>query len=101
MKQQKNDKNRSLLFKLVTSYSSILLVVLVLGLFFMLSLSNTYRNGSYRQNTTLFKNSVKDMDTSLRLFSTLATQIGSNETIKSLSYLDNTGKTYNFYALGK
>lgn len=101
MKPTKNDKNRSLLFRLVTSYSSILLFVLILGLFFMLSLGNTYRSSSYRQNTTLFKNSVKDMDTSLRLFSTLATQIGSNETIKSLSYLDNTEKTYNFYALGK
>lgn len=101
MKPTKNDKNRSLLFRLVTSYSSILLFVLILGLFFMLSLGNTYRSSSYRQNTTLFKNSVKEMDTSLRLFSTLATQIGSNETIKSLSYLDNTEKTYNFYALGK
>ena len=101
MKPTKNDKNRSLLFRLVTSYSSILLFVLILGLFFILSLGNTYRSSSYRQNTTLFKNSVKDMDTSLRLFSTLATQIGSNETIKSLSYLDNTEKTYNFYALGK
>lgn len=101
MKPTKNDKNRSLLFRLVTSYSSILLFVLILGLFFMLSLGNTYRSSSYRQNTTLFKNSVKDMDTSLRLFSTLATQIGSNETIKSLSYLDNTKKAYNFYALGK
>lgn len=101
MKQTRNDKNRSLLFRLVTSYSSILLFVLILGLFFMLSLGSTYRSSSYRQNTTLFKNSVKDMDTSLRLFSTLTTQIGSNETIKSLSYIDSTEKTYNFYALGK
>ena len=101
MKQPTNDKNRSLLFRLVTSYSSILLFVLILGLFFMLSLGNTYRGGSYRQNTTLFLNSVKETDTSLRLFSTLATQIGSNETIKSLSYLESDDKTYNFYALGK
>ncbi len=101
MKQQKNDKNRPLLFRLVTSYSSILLIVLVLGLFFMLSLGSTYKNGSYRQNTTLFENSIQDMDTALRLFSTLTTQIGSNETIKSLSYLEADEKTYNFYALGK
>lgn len=101
MKQPRNIKNRPLLFRLVTSYSSILLVVLVLGLFFMLSLGSTYRSSSYRQNTTLFENSIKDMDTALRLFSTLTTQIGSNETIKSLSYLENDEKTYNFYALGK
>jgi len=101
MKQPQNDKNRSLLFRLVTSYSSILLFVLILGLFFMLSLGSTYRSGSYRQNTTLFLNSVKETDTSLRLFSTLATQIGSNETIKSLTYLESDNKTYNFYALGK
>jgi len=101
MKHPQNDKNRSLLFRLVTSYSSILLFVLILGLFFMLSLGNTYRSGSYRQNTTLFLNSVKETDTSLRLFSTLTTQIGSNETIKSLSYMEPDDKTYNFYALGK
>ena len=101
MKTEKNDKNRSLLFRFVTSYSSILLFVLILGFFFMFSVSSTYRSSTYLQNSTLFKNSVKQMDTSLRLFSTLTTQIGSNETIKTLSYLEETEKTYNFYALGK
>ena len=101
MKPIRSDRNRSLLFRFVTSYSSILLFVLVLGFFFMFSLSSTYRSSTYLQNTTLFENSVKELDTSLRLFSTLTTQIGSNETIKSLSYLDNKEKTYNFYALGK
>ncbi len=93
--------NRSLLFRFVTSYSTILLFVLVLGFYFMFSLSSTYRSSTYRQNTTMFENSVKEMDTSLRLFSTLTTQIGSNETIKSLSYLKEEEKTYNFYALGR
>ncbi len=101
MKTTRTDKNRSLLFRFVTSYSSILLFVLVLGFFFMFSLRNTYRSSTYLQNTTMFENSVKEMDTALRLFSTLTTQIGSNETIKSLSYLEKTEKTYNFYALGK
>lgn len=101
MKPTRTDQNRSLLFRFVTSYSSILLFVLVLGFFFMFSLRSTYRSSTYRQNTTMFENSVKEMDTSLRLFSTLTTQIGSNETIKSLSYLDKDEKTYNFYALGK
>lgn len=101
MKPTRTDQNRSLLFRFVTSYSSILLIVLVLGFFFMFSLRSTYRSSTYRQNTTLFKNSVKEMDTSLRLFSTLTTQIGSNETIKSLSYVGADKKTYNFYALGK
>jgi len=101
MKPTRTDQNRSLLFRFVTSYSSILLFVLILGFFFMFSLRNTYRSSTYRQNTTLFKNSVNEMDTSLRLFSTLTTQIGSNETIKSLSYLTEAEKNYNFYALGK
>lgn len=101
MKPTSSSRNRSLLTRFVTSYSSILLFVLVLGFFFMFSLSNTYRNSTYRQNTTLFENSVKEMDTSLRLFSTLTTQIASNETIRSLSYLHPEDKTYNFYALGK
>ncbi len=101
MKPTRNDRNRSLLFRFVTSYSSILLFVLVLGFFFMFSLRSTYRSSTYRQNATLFTNSVREMDTSLRLFSTLTTQIGSNETIKSLSYLGKEEKTYNFYALGK
>lgn len=101
MKPIRTDKKRSLLFRFVTSYSSILLFVLVLGLFFMISLTNTYRSSTYRQNTTLFENCIKDFDTSLRLFSTLTTQIGSNETIKALSYLTEEEKTYNFYSLGK
>ena len=101
MKSTRTDKNRSLLFRFVTSYSSILLFVLVLGFFFMFSLSSTYRSSTYRQNSTMFETSVKEMDTSLRLFSTLTTQIGSNETIKSLSYFDKNEKSYNFYALGK
>ncbi len=101
MNPTRTEQNRSLLFRFVTSYSSILLFVLVLGFFFMFSLSSTYRSSTYRQNTTMFENSVKEMDTSLRLFSTLTTQIGSNETIKSLSHLGAEEKTYNFYALGK
>ena len=101
MKPTRTDQNRSLLFRFVTSYSSILLFVLVLGFFFMFSLRSTYRSSSYRQNATMFENSIHEMDTSLRLFSTLTTQIGSNETIKSLSYLGAENKTYNFYALGK
>ncbi len=101
MKPARTDQNRSLLFRFVTSYSSILLFVLVLGFFFMFSLSSTYRSSTYRQNATMFENSIREMDTSLRLFSTLTTQIGSNETIRSLSYLNENEKTYNFYALGK
>ena len=101
MNETRTDVNRSLLFRFVTSYSSILLFVLVLGFFFMFSLSSTYRSNTYRQNYTLFENSVKDMDTSLRLFSTLTTQISSNETIKTLSYLDISKKDYRFYSLGK
>lgn len=101
MKAPRTDQNRSLLFRFVTSYSSILLFVLVLGFFFMFSLSSTYRSNTYRQNYTMLENSVKDMDTALRLFSTLTTQISSNETIRSLSYLKEDEKTYNFYALGK
>ncbi len=101
MKSTRTDQNRSLLFRFVTSYSSILLFVLVLGFFFMFSLRSTYRSSTYHQNFTMFKNSVKEMDTSLRLFSTLTTQIGSNETIKTLSYLKDDDKTYNFFALGK
>lgn len=101
MKTTRTDKKRSLLFRFVTSYSSILLFVLVLGFFFMFSLGSTYRSGTYRQNATMFNNSVTEVDTSLRLLSTLTTQIGSNETIKTLSYLGEEEKTYNFYALGK
>lgn len=101
MKSTRTDQNRSLLFRFVTSYSSILLFVLVLGFFFMFSLRSTYRSSTYHQNFTMFENSVKEMDTSLRLFSTLTTQIGSNETIKTLSYLKDDDKTYNFFALGK
>ncbi|MBP3569304.1 MAG: helix-turn-helix domain-containing protein [Lachnospiraceae bacterium] len=101
MKQPRTDQNRSLLFRFVTSYSSILLFVLVLGFFFMFSLSSTYRSNTYQQNNTLFENGVKDMDTALHLFSTLTTQISSNETIKNLSYLGEDDKTYTFYAQGK
>ncbi len=101
MKQPRTDQNRSLLFRFVTSYSTILLFVLVLGFFFMFSLSSTYRSNTYRQNYTLFSNSIKDMDTALHLFSTLTTQISSNEVIKNLSYQGTENKTYNFYAQGK
>lgn len=101
MIQTKTDKHRSLLFRFVTSYSTVLLFVLILGFFFMFSLRSTYRNSTYRQNTTLLENSVKEMDTALRLFSTLTTQIGSNETIKALSYLKESEKNYHFYASGK
>lgn len=101
MKQPRTDQNRSLLFRFVTSYSSILLFVLVLGFFFMFSLSSTYRSNTYRQNNTMFQNSVKDMDTALHLFSTLTTQISSNETIRNLSYMNTEDKTYHFYAQGK
>ena len=101
MTENKTTGNRSLLFRFVTSYSSILLFVLVLGFFFMFSLSSTYRSNTYHQNYTLFENSTKDMDNALRLLGTLTTQISSNETIKSLSYLGKDEKNYTFYSLGK
>lgn len=74
MKRTGADHNHTLLFRLVTSYSSLLLFVLISGFFFMFSLRSTYR-----QNTTLFENGVKDMDNSLRLFSTLTARFASKE----------------------
>lgn len=80
-----NHNNKTLLFRFVTSYSIIIILVLLLGLFFLFSVHTSSKEYTYQQNYTLFQESVDQMDNALRLLSTLTTQIGSNTSLKNLS----------------
>ena len=80
-----NRTNKTLLFHFVTSYSVIIILVLVLGLFFLFSVHTSSKEYIYQQNYTLFSESVDEMDTALSLLSTLTTQIGSDSDIRNLS----------------
>lgn len=93
------ENNKTLLFRFVTSYSMIIILILVLGFFFLLSVRTTSKDYTYRQNYTQFKESVGEMDTSLRLLSTLTAQIGSNIHLKNLSNQSEQNAYY--YALSK
>ena len=93
------ENNKTLLFRFVTSYSMIIILTLVLGFFFLLSVRTTSRDYTYRQNYTLFKESVGEMDASLRLLSTLTAQIGSNTHLKNLS--SQTERNAHYYTLSK
>lgn len=99
MKKSDLNRKQSFLFRFVTSYSIILLLVLVMGFFFSYSSLNNATDHMYRRNNTLLKNSIDELDTSFRLFSTLTTQVTSNDDFKRLLYAESLSSKY--YSLAK
>lgn len=99
MKQPVKDKKHSFLFRFVTSYSVLLLLVLILGFYFSYSSLNQTTGNLFHRNLTLLENSIEDLDTSFQLLSTLTTQVTSNVTVRQLLYHDALSPQY--YTLAK
>lgn len=99
MKLSDLNKKQSFLFRFVTSYSIILVLVLFMGFFFSYSALNNATNHMYRRNCLLLENSVEELDTSFRLFSTLSAQATSNDSLRSLLYSKEVSPKY--YSLAK
>lgn len=92
-------KNNKFLLRFVTSYSIILLFILVMGSFFYYSAISNSESSLHEQNTALLDTNVNDMNDTLNLFSTLSKQISSNNEIKQLLYYNEKNPKY--YILAK
>ncbi|MGN0506825.1 MAG: helix-turn-helix domain-containing protein [Lachnospiraceae bacterium] len=88
------NRNNRFLFRFVTSYSVILILILFMGLFFLYSALTGSREYAYRQNYSLLQNNVAEFDNSLQLFSTLTTQVSSNTDFRSLLYSKELSPKY-------
>lgn len=99
MKKSVQSKTSRFLLRFVTSYSIILILILLMGLFFLYSACQNSREHAYQQNYSSFANTVAEMDDSLLLFSTLTMQVSSNSTFRQLLYSNELSTEY--YRLAK
>ncbi len=80
-----NDKNISFIRKMVLSYSIILIVILLLGIFFYSSSIRTIDNRFWEQNETTLTQTASDLNYTLEMMDVLCGQIGTSA-VHSLTY---------------
>jgi len=91
-----NDHNFFIHF--VTSYSILLIFILIMGLFlYQLGIKDA-KNSLHKQNVTMLKNAVNDMDTSFEMISVLASQISTNTSLRNLADLSATDRDFYTYS---
>ncbi len=89
------NKNKRFLIRFVTSYSILLIFVLIMGMFLYQYGITDATNNLHKQNKAVLDNSVSDMDTSLLLLSTISTQIANDSNIRKILRYDT--KSMDFY----
>lgn len=94
-KKNNTNKNRRFLIRFVTSYSILLIFVLIMGMFLYQYGIADATNNLHKQNKAVLDNSVSDMDTSLLLLSTLSTQIANDSNIRKVLRYDS--RSMEFY----
>ena len=92
MKNKKSNSNKNviILLRFVTSYSILLLIVLIMGLFLYKYGINEAKENLHIQNRSVLDNAVSDLDDSILVMNTLSTQISNDSTLRSLVKFDNT-----------
>ena len=87
--KSKSNKNNITLLRFVTSYSILLIFVLIMGMFLYQYGINDVKDNLHKQNKLMFENAASDLDDSLSLMSTLVTQISNDRSLKSLVKYNN------------
>ena len=92
--------NSKFMKNLVISYSTVLLIILIMGVnLYNISIRNV-RNEIRNQNMLILQNSVKDLDSKFRTMDALAGQVATNSNIVHLANKkDNTDKDFYIRAL--
>ena len=88
------DKNRRFLFNFITSYSILLIIILIMGLFLYNIGIKDAKSNIYSQNRTLLKSSVADIDNAFVLMSTLSSQFTSDSSIRALTKMDTSDSEF-------
>ncbi len=94
-KKNNTNKNKRFLMRFVTSYSILLIFVLIMGMFLYQYGITDATNNLHKQNKAVLDNSVSDLDTSLLLLSTLSTQIANDSNIRKVLRYDT--RAMDFY----
>lgn len=79
-----------ILLRFVTSYSILLLIVLIMGLFLYQYGIQEAKDNLHNQNKSVLDNTVSDLDDSLLTMNTLVTQISNDSSFRALVNFDNT-----------
>ncbi|WP_312100100.1 AraC family transcriptional regulator [Lachnoclostridium sp.] len=89
------NNNKRFLIRFVTSYSILLIIVLIMGMFLYQYGITDATNNLHKQNKAVLDNSVSDMDESLKLIQSLSTQIANDSNIRKVLQYDS--KSMDFY----
>lgn len=93
-----NTKDSSFVRRLIISYSVLLIVVLIMGVYlYSISIQNV-GNEIRHQNKIMLDKTVNDLDTSFRTMDVLASQVASNSNITQLANKENN-EDNSFYLL--
>lgn len=85
-----SNKNNIFLLRFVTSYSILLIFVLIMGLFLYQYGINDAKNNLHNQNKSMLDNAANDLDNSLTTMNTLVTQISNDNSFRSLVKFNKT-----------
>lgn len=94
--KKSTNNNRRFLIRFVTSYSILLIFVLIMGMFLYQYGIGDAKNNMHSQNKAVLDNSVDDLDNSLLLLSTLSTQIANDGSIRKILRYDSN-QSLDFY----
>lgn len=86
----KSNNNSISLLRFVTSYSILLIFVLIMGMFLYQYGIDDVKDNLHKQNKLMFSNAASDLDDALDLMSTIAIQIGNDRNIRPLINYNNS-----------
>lgn len=93
--ENNTNKNKRFLMRFVTSYSILLIFVLIMGMFLYEYGITDATNNLHKQNKAVLDNSVEDLDNALNLIQSLSTQIANDSNIRNVLRYDS--KSMDFY----
>lgn len=89
MNQAPLSNNRAFLLKYITSYSILLIIILIMGLYMYKLGIDDAKSNLFEQSRAILSQSVSDIDTSFRVMEALSAQIADNSNIIKLEKADS------------
>lgn len=88
-RQNQEKKNNNFTIRLMASYSILLLVILIMGIYLYFISIRNIQSGIREQNLTILQNSIEQLDTDLNSMSALARQIANDSGLVQLANLED------------
>lgn len=94
IQEQKTDNTTSFMLRLVMSYSVILVIILIMGLYLYNIGINDAKETQYLQNKLAFETCITNFDTTLNNMASFTSQIAQSSTILRLGNMSNDDENF-------